>query len=202
MLPSSANQETNTQIQPIKIYPTASQGLNPDNDGELEWMSGWNSFRLRLIAIVFVHFGLWMNSMKRFLRNGFVWNFQVWLRIEIWLILQQHLRVLYFLNFWRTLVLFVGLWYPFLDLRWCLLCFSKLEWVALFVLGGDVHVTCSLRFTSNATPADLLVASMSVEPFSSTSLQASIGGAEDRDLLTYIYKFSNNYWALNWLLSF
>ena len=38
MLPSSANQETNTQIQPIKIYPRASPGLNPDNDGELEWI--------------------------------------------------------------------------------------------------------------------------------------------------------------------
>ena len=44
------------------------------------------------------------------------------------------------------------------------------------VLGGGIHVTCYLRFTSGATPADLLAASMAVKPFSSTYLQACIGG--------------------------
>ena len=33
-----------------------------------------------------------------------------------------------------------------------------------------------LRFTSGATPADLLAASLTAEPFRSTSLQTSIGG--------------------------
>ena len=36
---------------------------------------------------------------------------------------------------------------------------SKPEWAALFVLGEGVCVTHSLRFTSGATPADLLAAS-------------------------------------------
>ena len=33
------------------------------------------------------------------------------------------------------------------------------------------NITCSLRFTSGATPADLLVASMAAKPISSTYLQ-------------------------------
>ena len=36
--------------------------------------------------------------------------------------------------------------------------------------GGNVHVTHSLRLTSGARNADLLVASMAAEPFSSTYL--------------------------------
>ena len=42
---------------------------------------------------------------------------------------------------------------------------------ALFTLGGDLCFTLSLKFTFGATPADLLVASMAAEPFSSTNLQ-------------------------------
>ena len=34
---------------------------------------------------------------------------------------------------------------------------------ALFELSGCIHVTCSLRFTSGVTPADLLAASMAAE---------------------------------------
>ena len=33
---------------------------------------------------------------------------------------------------------------------------------------GGIHVTCSIRFTSGVTPADLLVACMVAKPFSST----------------------------------
>ena len=39
-----------------------------------------------------------------------------------------------------------------------------------------------LRFTSGATPADLLVASMVAKPFPSTYFQTSISGARDWDL--------------------
>ena len=42
---------------------------------------------------------------------------------------------------------------------------------ALFTLDGGVHVTCSLRFTSGTTPADLMEASMAAELISSTYLQ-------------------------------
>ena len=47
---------------------------------------------------------------------------------------------------------------------------------ALFILGGGVGVTRSLKFTSGVTPADLLAASMTANPISSTYLQAGIGG--------------------------
>ena len=39
---------------------------------------------------------------------------------------------------------------------------SKPEWAALFILGRGIHVTCSLRFASGATPADLLEASIEI----------------------------------------
>ena len=55
---------------------------------------------------------------------------------------------------------------------------SKPEWAALFVLDGDVCVTCSLRFTSGMTLVDLFIASMAAELFSSTYLQAGIGRAQ------------------------
>ena len=42
--------------------------------------------------------------------------------------------------------------------------------------------TCYRRFTSDATSADLLVASMAAKPFSSTYLQAGIGGVQNWDL--------------------
>ena len=41
---------------------------------------------------------------------------------------------------------------------------SKPEWATLFALGRGVHVTCSLRLTSGATPADLLAVSMAAKP--------------------------------------
>ena len=46
---------------------------------------------------------------------------------------------------------------PVLDFWGCFLWVSKPEWAALFALGGAVHVTCSLGFTSGVIPADLLV---------------------------------------------
>ena len=59
---------------------------------------------------------------------------------------------------------------------------SPLGFKALFALDGSIHVTCSLRFTSGATPANLLVASMGAKLLPSTSLWAGIGGAWKRDL--------------------
>ena len=46
-----------------------------------------------------------------------------------------------------------------LDFWWYILWLSKPEFAALFALGGDERVTRSLRFTSDATPADFLAAS-------------------------------------------
>ena len=56
--------------------------------------------------------------------------------------------------------------------------------VGSFICAWQRHicVTCSLRFTSGVTPANLLVASMTAKPFSSTCLQAGIGGAQNQDL--------------------
>ena len=48
---------------------------------------------------------------------------------------------------------------------WLLFWISKPVWAALFALGGGIHVTCFLRFTSSATPTNLLAASMAAEPF-------------------------------------
>ena len=53
------------------------------------------------------------------------------------------------------------------------------EWAALFTFSRSVQVTCSLRFTSGVTPANLLAAGMAAEPISSTG----IGGARNQDLL-------------------
>ena len=73
-------------------------------------------------------------------------------------------------QFWRTYVLFVSplapLFWTFGDISWV----SKPEWAALFTLGRGIHITCSPKFTSGVTPADLLVASVAPEPFSSTYL--------------------------------
>ena len=69
---------------------------------------------------------------------------------------------------------------PVLDIWWCLLWVSKPECTDLFALGRGVHDVHSLRFTSGATPTDLLVASMTAEP--------SIGGAWDRDLSCHCLK--------------
>ena len=69
----------------------------------------------------------------------------------------------------------------------CGLCLGKLKkyfWTTqvLFCGAADtpvgigVSVICSLRFTSGVTPANLLVTCMGTESFSSTYLQAGIGG--------------------------
>ena len=75
-------------------------------------------------------------------------------------------------NFWEhTCKSFCGATdTPVLDIWWCLLWPSKPEWVALLKFGAGICVTHPLRFTSVATPADLLTASMEAEPFSSTYL--------------------------------
>ena len=73
-------------------------------------------------------------------------------------------------------------WYPFLDFRWRLLWFWKPEWTALFLLGRGIPVTCSLIFTSGATPANLLAANMVAKPFSSIYLWAGIGGVRSQVL--------------------
>ena len=90
-------------------------------------------------------------QMKRF---TFFWNL-----IQVWK---------FSFNIWRTLVFYWGHWYPCLDFWWRLLRVSKPERAALFTLDRDIHVRCSLRFTSGAPPADLLAASMSAELISST----------------------------------
>ena len=55
---------------------------------------------------------------------------------------------------------------------------------SVFQSGGrGIHVTCSLRFTSGVTPADLLASSLAAKLFSSMYLQAGIGGARNWDLL-------------------
>ena len=93
----------------------------------------------------------------------------------------------------RTWVLFVGPLIPlFLDFWWCLLWVSKPKWAALSALGGGIHFTHSLRFTSGVTPADLLAASMTAEPISSIYLEPGIGGDQTGDL-------SLHRWMLYWL---
>ena len=64
---------------------------------------------------------------------------------------------------------------PILDFWWRLLWVSKPEWAALFKLGRGIHVTCSLRFTSGVTPADLLVASKAAEPSLPHTCKALVG---------------------------
>ena len=54
--------------------------------------------------------------------------------------------------------------------------------VSSLMLSGDIHNIHSLRFTSGVTPADLLVASMAAELFSSTYLLTGIGGTQNWDL--------------------
>ena len=55
-----------------------------------------------------------------------------------------------------------------LDLWWRLLWVSKPEW-------AGTCVTCSLRFTSGVTPADLLAASMVAKPFLPCTCKALVG---------------------------
>ena len=70
-----------------------------------------------------------------------------------------------FFNFWRTWFLFVG---PLITLFW------TSGDVSLFMLGGGVCVTHSLRFTSGVT-GNLLMASMAVEPSLPHSCEALVG---------------------------
>ena len=51
----------------------------------------------------------------------------------------------------------------------------KTRKVALFTLGGGIHVTHSLRFNSGTIPADLLMASMAAELFYIPGEQALVG---------------------------
>ena len=59
-------------------------------------------------------------------------------------------------------MLFVGPLIPLFRLH---LWVSKPEWPAIFALGRGIHVTHSLRFTSGATPANLLTASMTAKHY-------------------------------------
>ena len=103
--------------------------------------------------------------------------------------------------FWRTQVLFYGETdTPVLEFWWCLLSVSKPEWAALFVFTGGIPVTHSLRFTSGATPADHLVASIAAKPFSSTYLWASIGGAWNWDLLCHHSQCETARCSTNWAI--
>ena len=54
---------------------------------------------------------------------------------------------------------------PILNFWWCLLWVSKPEWVLPYLSLAEAYVLCYmfLRFTSGATPADLLAASMVAE---------------------------------------
>ena len=69
-------------------------------------------------------------------------------------------------TFCRTSVLWWGHCYPCVELlvtvcRWV----SKSGWDSLTCMLCHLHTTDSLRFTSGATPADLLAATMVAEPF-------------------------------------
>ena len=72
---------------------------------------------------------------------------------------------------------------PLIPLFWTSGDISSLfQRVSSLILGGGIHDTHSLRFTSGVTPADLLVASLEAELFSTTYLSAGIGGAHNWDL--------------------
>ena len=55
--------------------------------------------------------------------------------------------------FWGLMPLLRGHWYPYFGLLLTFPGVSKLEWAALFTLGGGVYDICSFRFTSGVTPA-------------------------------------------------
>ena len=57
---------------------------------------------------------------------------------------------------------------------------------ALFELGRGIHVTHFLRFTSGATPANLLVASMAAEP-SLPHTSEALAGLETRSYHTVVH---------------
>ena len=75
-------------------------------------------------------------------------------------------------KFLEDISLFGGHWYPYFGvLATFPLDFKARVGSALFALGRGICITQYLRFTSDATPANLLVASMAAEPISSTYLQ-------------------------------
>ena len=83
------------------------------------------------------------------------------------------IQFFFFLNFWRTWVLFVG---PLIPLFWTSGDVSSgFQSQSRFCLirtwrRCTSNITHSLRFTSGAAPADLLAASMAAEPISSIYL--------------------------------
>ena len=89
---------------------------------------------------------------------------------------------------------------PVLEFWWCLLWVSKPEWTALFVFSGGILVTHTLRFTSGATPADHLVASIAAKPFSPTYLWAGIGWAWNWDLLCHHSQCETGRCSTNWAI--
>ena len=98
-----------------------------------------------------------------------------------WIMIVKYLRsvigVIFFKKFLEDIISFCGATdTPVLDFWWCLLWVSKPEWTASFTLGQGICNVCSL------IPADLLVANMAAEPFSSMYLQTNIGGAWNWDL--------------------
>ena len=50
------------------------------------------------------------------------------------------------------------------------------------MLGGSVHVTHSLRFTSGVAPADLFATNVAAEPFSSKEPLRKLLGMSENDL--------------------
>ena len=88
-----------------------------------------------------------------------------------------------------------------LDFWWCLLWVSNPEWADLFIFGRDIHVTCSLRFTSGATPADLFHVPVSQHCWSmklgsiTTLLPHSVrsGRCSAESLLVYLQVMNGEY---------
>ena len=97
----------------------------------------------------------------------------------------KRLRLLLFFNLGGHQSFLCGHWYPCFELLVRSPLDVKTREAALFALGRGVCDICSTRFTSGATPADLLTASMAVKPYSSTYLQTSIGGTQDLYLSCY-----------------
>ena len=98
----------------------------------------------------------------------------------------------FFLNFWRTWVLFVG---PLIPLFWTSGDVSSgFQSQSGFCLirtwrRRTSNVTHSLRFISGATTADLLAASMATEPISSTYLRRHWWELNGRPLAPWVNAF-------------
>ena len=74
------------------------------------------------------------------------------------------------------------------------------HWYSCSALLVMFHVSCSLKFTSGATPADLLMASMAADQISSTYLQAGIGEGQNHDLSCHRWMLNRLSYAgfINW----